>query len=662
MMYKRRTGILILIIAAILGGFQNCSPTMMKSFSSVTSEQARNLFTFLSLGSKEEPALMKSISRFELLAASEALIGPGLLSIVDIASLPADPKVNAFESAAVQSYDTSFLDSRFGFAQKVAGLALRSKLVVICQPQLIAHAAWDGCVRNIATAFAKKAFRRELTSDDEASLAAVYAEAANSAGAEINATPVSVPMGYLDFAEPNLVVSGWALDPAWPDRTVEVHIYVDGVYAGNTFANSPRADVNAAFATEGYTGDHGFSYRLPAGFANGASHRVVAYAIGGNGFNPQLTNTKTFVSTSAGAPPVVPPQLGVATEEGLRSVFTKVLMSPSFQFRTLSADPNFQLANHLAWFLTGTLPDETLLKYASQGRLTDRALFASEVNRLLNSESESFALNVFGQWMGFRDLALKSGVTSLEQSMIRESTLVFKEIVDKNLPPNAILEPGFTYLNRELSAHYKVGSNLSDFARVPTSERGGILAQGSILRVSSPNADTKPIVRGKWVQWSLLCRTIPSPSAELFQQIAQVQAAADPNWTVSERLANHRAAGPACFNCHQYMDPLGLALENFTPLGLWRDTYPNGKPVVADGQLGDKKFNGVAQLTKLVQERNDFKACVASRLLTHGLARPVSNDDLGTLLQLMGTGVGVRDMISIVANSEAFQRAARGEP
>lgn len=625
----------------------------------------QNIFDFLGLSAKGETTQMKSISRFELLAASQALVGDAGLSLNDVAALPADPKVNAFESAAVHSYDASFLNSRLEFAGKVAGLGLRSRQVMTCQPQMVGHAPWAGCVRDIAVGFASRAFRRQVTSAEEAAFANLYEANARSADAEIAAAPVSTPVGYLDYVRDGLVAFGWSVDPAWVDRTMEIHFYVDGVFAGNTFANLPRPDVNLNTT---YTGDHGFAFRLPPQYADGRSHVARAYAIGGAGNNPQLINEITFTTSTPGAVPAVPPQIGTGTEEGLRAVFLKVLMSPAFQLRPLSVSgldtsvaANYQIANHLSWFLTGTLPDSTLLENARQGRLTNREVYRSEVERLLNANTERFAMNVFGQWMGFRDLALKTGVSSLEQSMVRESTLVFKEIIDKNLSPEAVLEPGFTYLNPELARHYGLTSSGTGFARVATAERGGILTQGSVLRVSSPNADTKPIVRGKWVQWSLLCRTIPSPSADLFQQIAMVEQNADPNWSVSERLEHHRKAGAACYGCHQYMDPLGLALENYAPLGNWRDVYSNGKPVVADGVLGDAKFKGVKELTKLVRERTDYDACFASRLLTHGLARSVAQQDLALLNHLTGGNLGVRDMIVAIANSDAFLRAAKGE-
>ena len=94
------------------------------------------------------------------------------------------------------------------------------------------------------------------------------------------------PVGNVDAVvagSRRAVVQGWALDP---DTTapVEVHVYVDGAFAGWGRANEPRPDVGAAFP--GYGDGHGFSISVSA---SPGGHSLCAYAVNvGGGVNPAI--------------------------------------------------------------------------------------------------------------------------------------------------------------------------------------------------------------------------------------------------------------------------------------------------------------------------------------------------------------------------------------
>lgn len=95
------------------------------------------------------------------------------------------------------------------------------------------------------------------------------------------------PIGNLDSVSRSgsaAVVQGWALDPDVTSST-EIHVYVDGAFAGWGYASQPRPDVGSAYPA--YGSDHGFSLSVPV---SSGGHRVCAYAInaGPGSANPLL--------------------------------------------------------------------------------------------------------------------------------------------------------------------------------------------------------------------------------------------------------------------------------------------------------------------------------------------------------------------------------------
>lgn len=675
---KFRSGALACLVGfGVIGLFQNCSNGFKSSLlgqSYLASAGPEDILPPAVvprfLGKLEDSAFVQSRSRFELMYAAQDLLKDPSIGIDFVKSLPVDPKVSGFESASTQHYDEAYMSARLAFAEKIAKKAIRTSAIFPCQMPLLHEVAFEGCPLTVLKDFAERAFRRPLTVVEQQNLKSLYEKNMQSATAEMDVAGRAAPTGYLDSVSTGLVAKGWTRDPDWPDRTVEVHFYVEtsaGMeFVGNTFANQPRQDVNDHFTNQGlaYGGDHGYTFVLPQKFGDNQLRKLHAYAIGKAGGNPELGGspmdfTATFVDKIMMS---LPPILSSPVEEGLKAAMMYVMMSPAFQLRTVQSAElqtaktnSYDLANRLALFLTGGVPDAQLLARAKDGSIHKSDVYEAEVRRLIATYSERFSANVIGQWMGYRDFSMMDGVTSLDRAMVRESQLVFKEIVDKNLTSESILKPGFTFVNSELAKHYGISDpGSANFTKVGDGERGGILAQGSLLRSTAPLNLTKPIVRGKWVSANILCRTIPPPSAELFQLIESSKKLADPNWSVSQKLENHRNSGAVCQSCHQYMDPLGLALENYGPFGLKRANYDDGKPVITSGELDGAPFTGVKDLVDIVERRDDFRECVVMKLMTHALSRPLSPEELYYVQKIKNESHGVADILVNIAKSPAF--------
>jgi hypothetical protein len=332
-------------------------------------------------------------------------------------------------------------------------------------------------------------------------------------------------------------------------------------------------------------------------------------------------------------------------DAGIESALSAVLVSPSFLFR-VEPDPaglppgtayalgDVELASRLSFFLWSSIPDDELLAVAERGELHDPENLAKQARRMLaDPRSRSLVTNFAAQWLHLRNL---DSITpdgrlfpdfddNLRQAFRQETELLFGEIVRGDRSVLELLKPDHAWLNERLAKHYGVGhvygTRFRPVAVGPDDDRrGGLLRQGSILTVTSYATRTSPVLRGKWILDNLL-GTPPAPPPPNVPALDSNTVAA--GLPIRERLAAHRA-NPACAGCHNAMDPVGFALENFDAVGRWR-TLDEGRPVDAAGGLPDgSKFDGVAGLeSALLRHPDVFAATTAEKLLTFALGRGI---------------------------------------
>jgi mono/diheme cytochrome c family protein len=338
---------------------------------------------------------------------------------------------------------------------------------------------------------------------------------------------------------------------------------------------------------------------------------------------------------------------GDTFEAGIRLALKAVLVSPHFLFRVeldsqgkeadaVHAINDYELASRLSYFLWSSMPDEKLFEHARRKTLETPETLESEVRRMLHDpKAQAFVENFAGQWLQTRNLkaaapdpgrfpAFDDG---LRTAMVRETELFFQAIMREDRSILDFVDANYTFVNERLARHYGITGIKGDtFQRVELPpERGGVLAQASVLTVTSNPTRTSPVKRGKWILENLL-GTPPPPPPPGAGDLNESKEVADSE-SLRKRMEQHRA-NPSCASCHERMDPLGFGLENFDATGAWRER--DGKSVIdASGTLpGGQSFNGPRGLRAILKTRSDaFCRCLTEKMLTYALGRGVEPFD-----------------------------------
>ncbi len=363
---------------------------------------------------------------------------------------------------------------------------------------------------------------------------------------------------------------------------------------------------------------------------------------------------------------------GTTFESGVAQAMVAALASPRFIFRVdrPAAAPaaaaysnldDYSLASRLSYFLWSTMPDDELFKLAAAGTL--RANLAAQVKRLLaDPRSSAFVENFTGQWLQTRlvttvplnprEIMAREGVVpagggrggfggggggnvsdAVRIASKQETEKYFEYVLREDRSIDEFLSSDYTFLNETLAGAYKIsdvkGAELRKVTLPPGDPRGGILTMGSVLMVTSNPNRTSPVKRGKWILENILNSPTapPPPDIPALEETKSKDDARVP--TLRETMAAHRE-NAICASCHNRMDPLGLALENFNALGQWRAEEYKQK-IDPSGQLATgEKFTGIADLKRILAANHkiEFYRCLTEKLLTYAIGRGVEYYDV----------------------------------
>ncbi|MCH9655623.1 MAG: DUF1592 domain-containing protein [Planctomycetes bacterium] len=380
--------------------------------------------------------------------------------------------------------------------------------------------------------------------------------------------------------------------------------------------------------------------------------------------------------------------------EAIKTPLTAILVSPHFLYlaeaprttrvssHSLSSSRklnDYELASRLSYFLWSTMPDDELMEAAANGKLTRSSELTKQVDRMLaDPKAASLTKNFAGQWIGLREVGSNPPAADLypkydrhlETSMVAESEAFFAEILHDDLSVMNLVKSDFVVINERLARFYGIPGVKGDHFRkvnVPRGvHRGGIVTQASVLAITSNGTRTSPVKRGTWVMKNLLGIDPGLPVAnvgDIAPKVPGIDKA-----TVRKRLEIHREL-PQCARCHNKIDPLGFALENFNAAGEWREQEgfgykgrigPNDPKIDASATMPDgTKFTGVDGLRDaLIKQESLFLKCLSGKLLTYALGRELGIADNPTIDQaateIKNNNYTLRSLIKFIVLSEPF--------
>ncbi len=379
--------------------------------------------------------------------------------------------------------------------------------------------------------------------------------------------------------------------------------------------------------------------------------------------------------------------------DAVRVSLRAILTSPSFLFHNVGSPQeseldDFALATRLAFFLWRSPPDDKLLQAAHDGRLRSNTEILATVERLIDDPKHQRFITDFTE-QAFRIDEINTTAPDkilypeyderLGQAMVLETKLFFQELIKENLGVANLIKSDFTFLNRRLAEHYQIpdvsGQHMRRRELPETSVRGGLLSQSGIHKITANGTTSSPVPRGNFVLTNLLGQPAPPPPPNIAGLEPDTRGAT----TVRDQLQKHREL-PMCAGCHRRIDPPGIALETFDPIGGYRTayrslgdavptafgdfrTYKEGLPVDASGLTPDGRlFSGFQDYQEILLETELEQVArhLVSQFVVLATGSEVEFIDRNHVQKILddtrSEGFPVRTLLHRVASSELFRR------
>jgi len=362
---------------------------------------------------------------------------------------------------------------------------------------------------------------------------------------------------------------------------------------------------------------------------------------------PSVTNFKTFSFLVEGFTGEHGLVIHTPHDNQKRNIFVESIEFSQGEVMPKPAVPNipngayglstYELASFLSYTYIGSTPDEALIAAADEGLVGDE-IIKEQITRLLaKPESKEHFGYFIEEWIDVdpvltknKDMVLFPEYTeTIRAAMVEELRHNFVDVLfDDTVPFAYLYQAGSTFLNEELANFYGIsGVTGSDFRKVTSAERGGILLSGAFLAGHSNATESSIIIRGNQFRERLLCQHLPP-----FPSNVDLNALREQQESIVEQVKD-RENGlirnahleyintdlDACGGCHyRVINSLGLGLEDYDAVGVLRTQYANGLSVDFTGHdAGSRDYHKSALYgyesiqTSNVMEKMDFEGGVA---------------------------------------------------
>jgi mono/diheme cytochrome c family protein len=372
-------------------------------------------------------------------------------------------------------------------------------------------------------------------------------------------------------------------------------------------------------------------------------------------------------------------------DEGIEQMVTAVLASPDFLYRAIVPPQNLddlevhalsdlELASRLSFFLWSQGPDDELLELAVEGKLEGAGAMEKQVRRMLADPRAATLVTDFAlRWLNVDDLnavdpderLFPEFDDELREDFATEMELFLRSVLLEDENVRKLLTADHTFLNERLARHYGITTVRGpQFRRVLIADeaRHGLLGKGAVLLRTSYGDRTSPVLRGAWVLEKLMGTPPAPPPPNVVTDLSTPEG--ERPKTIRARLEQHRV-DQSCNGCHGVIDPYGLALENFTVTGQWRDIDTAADaPIDASTALpGGATVNGPVELRRALLERSDqFVQALTEKLMMYALGRELEYHDMPQVRAVVGAAAKqdyrLSAIVTGIVNSDAFRMQA----
>jgi hypothetical protein len=360
----------------------------------------------------------------------------------------------------------------------------------------------------------------------------------------------------------------------------------------------------------------------------------------------------------------------------LVACYRGILCSPRFLYfvEPVGKLDDFAIANRLSYMLTNSMPDAELMKLAREKKLNDKSVLHEQTERILKQHGElEFVTHFADQWLDLVDIGFTEPDRKshrdfdpiVQNTMLDETRYFLSDLLKENASVSRLISAKHTFANSRLARYYGIaGVTGEEIQRIDLergSNRGGLLAQGAILKVTANGTNTSPVLRGVWVSERILGRHIPPPPENVPAVEPDIRGAK----TIREQLQKH-VSDASCAACHAHIDPPGYALENFDAAGRWRTAYSASRQkkkqieIDASFTMSDgRKFSDFRQFRHLIAENPEPLARnFCEKLLVYGTGSTIQFADRREINKIVeqtaDSEYGMRSLLHAIITSDIF--------